>query len=167
MRVSHQSILHRVGLLAGILTCALAGCTAVGVRHADRPTLSRDICSGITDNGELSPWTTETLHRYDLLERYRRAPAITLARLQAITKERGETETVFAMAEVPYAWGRSADLAQDKSASHYYYLSAGYAYHYLFDDFAPDLFEPRFRLACDFYNAAVEQCLRTALRAGG
>src|SRR5262249_13838196 len=66
----------------------------------------------------------------------------------------------------------------------YYYLSAGYAYHYLFgpsaateEDVQPvkaesppspptEAFDPRFRLACDLYNAGLAKCIAAAHRNG-
>src|SRR2546421_738678 len=75
-------------------------------------------------------------------------------------------------------------LAGCSDATACYYLCAGDAYHYLFAaaDAGPgaggagapaapplsprDAFDPRFRLACELYNAGLAKCIAAAQRVG-
>jgi pimeloyl-ACP methyl ester carboxylesterase len=167
MRAYYACTLCRLAISALLLCCAaLAGCYGIGVRDVGHATLSDEICSDITEDGRLSPYTADTLHQCELLHRYRHAPAQALTELQVATEQHPAPEKVFALAELCFAQARAAQRWEDSAAQRLYYQSAGYAYHYLFDGPAADPYDPRFRLACDFYNAALEQCLRTAVRAG-
>src|ERR1019366_753994 len=78
--------------------------------------------------------------------------------------------------------GQQSEKWAGVEAIGHYYLSAGYAYFYLFAcagqspdgaaskcaaTLAPaDPFDPRFRLACDLYNASLAKCIAAAQRAG-
>jgi pimeloyl-ACP methyl ester carboxylesterase len=130
----------------------------------------------------------QTLRQLDLDEIYARSPSECLIRLQTESEHDLTPELLFALAELSYQIGLRAESSHELDACVFYYLCAGYAYHYLFD-FAPvpephslglegppgnerrpfdeaNPFDPRYRLACDLYNAALAQCIRTAQRAG-
>jgi hypothetical protein len=111
-----------------------------------------------------------------------------------------QPDLLFALAEISYQRGRDAERAGRCDAITCYYLCAGYAYHYLFDDYRPagvlgddahkdgveqvggpdsvqrtlwrerrrarQAFDPRFRLACDLYNAGLAKCIAAAQRVG-
>ncbi len=104
-----------------------------------------------------------------------------------------QPDLVFALAEINYVRGRKAERHDCAHATAYYYLCAGYAYHYLFDEpprpapdmecnlrtvgnppgplpdrFSPraSIFDPRFRLACELYNAGLAKCIAAAQRVG-
>jgi pimeloyl-ACP methyl ester carboxylesterase len=65
-----------------------------------------------------------------------------------------------------YLLGKRAEKALASHTCCYYYLCAGYAYHYLFGAGADEPFDPRFRLACDLYNAGLTHCIRSAQKSG-
>ena len=99
---------------------------------------------------------------------------------------------LFALAEFSYVLGKAAEKHGGANASGFYYLCAGYAYHYLFPASADDrahvaslalnsdlrrvscgqgtfdffAYDPRFRLACDLYNTGLAKCIRAAQRVG-
>jgi pimeloyl-ACP methyl ester carboxylesterase len=128
------------------------------------------------------------LHQWNLDEVYRRSPVEAHAALQASVAQDPVPDRVFALAELSYLLGREAEKREKASAISYYYLCAGYAYHYLFPSKPdagrqgdmdtrtqgdreanggfPSYFDPRFRLACDLYNTGLAKCIRAAQRVG-
>jgi pimeloyl-ACP methyl ester carboxylesterase len=142
-------------------------------------------------NDDLSPRTEQTLRELDLAADYTREPVKALNQLQALAAQDEQPDYLFALAEVSYHLGRDAERRGDCEAVAYYYLSAGYAYHFLLGPgsgggegqpaatagadppsppatrrFHPTVFDPRFRVACDLYNRGLAKCLRTAQRVG-
>jgi pimeloyl-ACP methyl ester carboxylesterase len=116
-----------------VLVCFL-GCARVTVHRTGSPDLLdtvRDCALGVE---EVSPRTLQTLRLLDLDELHHRAPADAIARLQSLAEQDPQPERVFALAEMCYARGRQAEREESPAAPIFYYLSAGYAYHYLFDD---------------------------------
>jgi pimeloyl-ACP methyl ester carboxylesterase len=157
-------------LLAGVLTAALAGCSCgIGVRHVGEAPLLADLQASAIDNGELSPRTLQTLRQLDFDTLFHRSPSETVARLHTLALRDEQPEYLFALAELCYHLGRTAERHDDPEAVACYYLCAGYAYHYLFKSGplgSATAFDPRFRLACDVYNLGLTKCLRTAQRGG-
>src|SRR5207237_3198466 len=98
----------------------------------------------------------------------RRQPAEAFTRLHHLAADNPDPELLFALAETTYLLGRGEEKHDRAEAVAYYYLCAGYAYHYLFDAGAgvTPVFDPRFRLACDLYNAGLAKCIRAAQRVG-
>ncbi|MBI1325574.1 hypothetical protein GC170_20620 [bacterium] len=123
--------------------------------------------------------TMETLARHGLSKRYKTDSARTLSSLERTAQgQKGDADIVYALAELNWLEGRRHDQTRmtlnlfDKSRDQVLdrYLDAlTYAYDYLF---SPELAagrqpsDPRFRLACDIYNAALERLIRTALVKG-
>lgn len=123
--------------------------------------------------------TMETLARHGLAKRYKSDSARTLASLERTAQGlKGDADIVYALAELNWLEGRRGDQSRlpvslfDKSRGDVLdrYLDAlTYAYDYLF---SPELAagrqpsDPRFRLACDIYNAALERLIRTAVVKG-
>jgi pimeloyl-ACP methyl ester carboxylesterase len=170
-------------LVGGALVAVLAGCTTgISVRPAHSPSLLDDWRASAVENGDLSPRTQQTLRRLDLADPYRRNPAETFTRLHNLAVQNEEPDLLFALAEIAYHLGLDAERQENGEALACYYLCAGYAYHYLFGGKtreagpekkvcpachpAEEAFDPRFRLACDLYNAGLAKCLRTAQKAG-
>jgi pimeloyl-ACP methyl ester carboxylesterase len=172
-------------LLCGALA-VLPGCTEVTVRPGMPDLLEAWRDSTISAN-DLSPRTLQTLRRFDLEQTYRSHPAEAVALLRERAAADPQPELLFALAEICYLQGRLAEKAASPEACVSYYLCAGYAYHFLFDGpctcekrfpseeatpvspldpLALSAFDPRFRLACDFYNAALSKWLRAVQRAG-
>lgn len=118
--------------------------------------------------------THETLKRYDLEARYRRDPEGALASLERAARQGPEAELVYALAELSWIEGRRAEgrrfsKAKGRGALDHYVDTVAYAYDYLFD---PELasgrrtIDPRYRLACDLYNGALDRLLRAAKAQG-
>jgi pimeloyl-ACP methyl ester carboxylesterase len=111
--------------------------------------------------------TDETLKRYDVADRYRKDPAGALATLEKLARRGPEPELIYALAELSWIAGRQAEGKRrgggDALAS--YVDTVAYAFDYLYD---PELehgrspTDPRFRLACDLYNAALDRLIRAA-----
>ena len=121
--------------------------------------------------------TMETLTRQGLNKRYKTDPTRVLASLERTAQgQKDGADLIYALAELNWLEGRrhdqtkliSFDRQRDQVLDRY--LDAlTYAYDYLF---SPALAagrqpsDPRFRLACDIYNAALERLIRTALIKG-
>jgi pimeloyl-ACP methyl ester carboxylesterase len=151
-------------IAVGLFLAVLVGCSSITVRQV-RP-------NGPVENN-LSPRSLQALHRWDLDDLYRRQPAEAFSHLRSLAAADPQPEQLFVLSEMGYLLGCAAERAENHEALTYYYLSAGYAYHYLFPDVtagAPpgcvDCFDPRFREACDFYNASLAKCIRAAQRMG-
>ena len=155
--------------LAGALVLAALGCgSGVSVRRAAGPGLFDAWRASASEAGELSPRTRQTLRRWDLERLYLHQPLEAYSRLRAQAVQDPQPDLLFALAEISYLLGREAEKAECGRACPFYYLSAGYAYHYLFADSGPggNPFDPRFRLACDLYNTSLAKCIRAAQRVG-
>jgi pimeloyl-ACP methyl ester carboxylesterase len=115
--------------------------------------------------------TLETLRRYDLDREYRRDPNQVLLRLEKFAQNRAETELVYALAELSWIEGKRLDRWRKPEAIDRYLDAAAYAHDYLFDP-DPELADgrgqadPRFRLACEIYNAGVERLIKAAQTKG-
>jgi pimeloyl-ACP methyl ester carboxylesterase len=156
----------RVPLFAACASLVL-GCSGSVVVPAQGPGLLDSLQASVsaTDN-DLSPRTLLTLRRWDLETVYRQAPREAYAHLQAVAVNSPNPEVLFALAEMSYRFGRNVEKDSAQHACAYYYLCAGYAYHYLFDSDTDSPYDPRFRLACDLYNTSLGKCIRVAQRAG-
>jgi pimeloyl-ACP methyl ester carboxylesterase len=170
---NYRSIL--VAIAAGF---ALVGCTEIVIRPAKPPDLLDDWRASVVSGGELSARTRQTLRRYDLEHAYRRSPDEAANRLHSEALADPQPDLLFALAEIYYLRGRQAEGWSCRDAIGYHYLAAGYAYHYLFTTaegdgagearpLSPrDAFDPRFRLACELYNAGLAKCIRAAQNSG-
>ena len=180
MRNLRSTLLVLLVLLTG------AGCGGIRVRRATTPALFEAWrASAVSD--EMSARTMQTLRRWNLAQVYRTNPHDAFARLQQVAETDAQPELVFALAEMSYLLGRGCEQGACAHSMTYYYLCAGYAYHYLFarngasqlvrastsnarglERFDPRAspFDPRFRVACDLYNTALGKCIRAAQRIG-
>jgi pimeloyl-ACP methyl ester carboxylesterase len=152
-----------------ILTMAAMGCSyGISVRRADGPHLLDAWRASVGQANELSPRTRQTLHRWDLDTVYDHDPAAAFARLQTLVLQEEQAELLFALAEICHVRGQAAEKANNPEALVDYYLCAGYAFHYLFDvpPRSINTFDPRFRLACDLYNAGLAKLIRAAQKVG-
>ncbi len=171
MNLRHCAVLC---LAAALVPC---GCCEVGVRQARPPDLLDDWRASVVSDGDLSARTRQTLRRYDLERVYRSSPEQVAARLHNEALADPQPDLLFALAEIYYHRGRQAEKWSCRDAISDFYLAAGYAYHYLFataEDggdsgraLSPrDAFDPRFRLACELYNAGLSKCIRAAQNSG-
>jgi hypothetical protein len=109
--------------------------------------------------------TLETLKRFELARSYRRNVNNTLLSLEKIARKQPAAELVYALAELSWVDGLKQDRWRRAQAIDRFLDAVGYAHDYLFD---PDLAEgrgpsdPRYRLACEIYNAGLERLIRAA-----
>jgi len=180
-----------VGTWFGRLICLasllLPGCSSVTVHRKGTAHLLDAWRASVVEADGLSARTLQTLREWDLEAVYRRRPEEAYLRLQSLAVDNPRPELLFALAEMSYFFGTKAEESACRQAVVYYYLCAGYAYHYLFrpgteapgQDFpvpsgaagtvergCVDCFDPRFRLACDLYNTGLAKCIRAAQRVG-
>lgn len=169
----------RIRLPVGLLLVAVAcgsGCGQIWVRPANGYRLFGAFEASLGASDMLSSRTLQTLRQLDLEAVCAENPREGFLQLQAETERDPQPDRIFALAELSHWLGGQAGNAD---ACVFYYLCAGYAYHYLFDGQQPVAgqpfpptraeatpFDPRFRLACDLYNAALAKCIRTAQQAG-
>lgn len=111
--------------------------------------------------------TLETLKRYDLERSYRRQRNVNnvLLSLEKVARKNPDAELVYALAELSWVDGLKQDRWRSAQAIDRFLDAVGYAHDYLFD---PELAagrgpsDPRFRLACEIYNAGLERLIRAA-----
>jgi pimeloyl-ACP methyl ester carboxylesterase len=158
--------------LAVLLAAFLPGCAEITVRKSNAIDLVRDWEANLLSPGQLSPRSVQTLRRFDLERVYVTAPEEAFTRLEAITTATSEPDAVFTLAEMAYLFGVRNEARNSGRAAMWFHHSAGYAYHYIFPEATPmtcdyeTVYDPRFRLACDLYNAGLAKCIRAAQRAG-
>jgi pimeloyl-ACP methyl ester carboxylesterase len=115
--------------------------------------------------------TMETLRRYDLEREYHRDVNRALLRIEKFAQQRAEAELVYALAELSWIEGKQLDRWRNPQALDRFLDAAAYAHDFLLDP-NPVLAEgrspsdPRFRLAMDIYNAAVDRLIRAAMTKG-
>jgi pimeloyl-ACP methyl ester carboxylesterase len=174
--MSHRSPSNRLvrpwAWCAAVAAACAAGCLGIRVHRAEGPGLFEAWRASALTCSDLSPRSRQTLRRYDVEKLYQKSPAEAAARLHAEALRDPQPDLLYALAEIHYLRGHEAERQGDHDAVAYFYLCAGYAYHYLFPsgtDAPPDdsaVFDPRFRLACDLYNAGLAKCIAAAQRVG-
>jgi len=172
-------------LLTTLLAATLGTITAcsTGIR-VDRSSRSEAMFTAFKENlvgvGTPAARTEQTLRKYDLDRLAVSAPAETEGRLLQLLKTEPPADLLYALAELAFLRGRKVEAWSAKESLPLYYRSAGYAYHYLFTTARPaaseggpdkrftpqDVFDPRFRLACELYNQSLAKCLSAALAIG-
>jgi hypothetical protein len=169
-----SSSLFRLMLAFAVLTAA-HGCADITISrgHSSDP-LDTWKNSAVLGE-ELSPRTRQTLRRWDLETVYQHDPNAALVQLHGEALKEPQPDLLFALAEINYHRGRQIEKQSCADSLAYYYLSAGYAYHFLFDYLdakdgagsgTQEIFDPRYRLACDLYNASLAKCIRAAQKVG-
>jgi pimeloyl-ACP methyl ester carboxylesterase len=178
----------RLFCLCAVSVLLCAGCTTISVRRIGSPDLTESWRASAITCGELSARSLQTLRRYDLAPLYPKRLDEAATRLHAEVLHDPQPELLFTLAELHYLRGQKAESCRCPDAVVWYYLSAGYAYHFLFDRYpatkdsevqltsgsiaaahdaaAEEVFDPRFRLACDLYNAGLAKCIAAAQKAG-
>jgi len=160
-----------VVVLCWLMLSALGCSYGISVRRIGTTDLASDWRDSAVEADALSSRSRETLHRLDLERVYAHSPARAFVLLEEMTARQPQPECLFALAEMSYVLGRTSEKEENPEVCAFYYLCAGYAYHYLFDDAGPNAgtvnaFDPRFRLACDLYNMGLAKCIRAAQRSG-
>ena len=109
--------------------------------------------------------TSETLKRFALDARYRKDPAGVFGTLEAQVRVNPEPDLVYALAELSWVEARKHDRKHKAESIDRTLDALAFAYDYLF---APELAaarqpsDPRYRLACELYNGALESLLKEA-----
>jgi pimeloyl-ACP methyl ester carboxylesterase len=121
--------------------------------------------SSALNSSEISSRSLQALRELDLEGIYWADRPTALQHLQARAEEDAAPEKLYTLAELAYLVGKETEHDNRGRSVPYYYLCAAYAYHYLLpanrnEPEALQVFDPRFRLACDFYNAGLAKCLR-------
>jgi pimeloyl-ACP methyl ester carboxylesterase len=160
------------GVSAVALALMAAGCAApIGADRVSTRQAYAQRDANALRTGKPSAATEVILRRYDLDRLAARRPdeAVRLLHRQAL--ETGERDLLFALSELSYVAGnrirQSVKRGDQRDDRDYYLGSAVYAWLYLFGDGKdpkPDAFEPRFRLACEFYNNSLGLALITERR---
>jgi len=152
-----------VGLTAALLLAG--GCstpTPVGVTWAGRNGAYAQVDCSVLNSFQFSSATAAVLHRYDLERMQERDPLGCLIRLHHIACQDTRRDTLFALSEIAFLLGKAdcrleAD-GRKLAAENFFAASAVYAYLYLMgpgEETAPDAFDRRFRMACDFFNRSL------------
>jgi hypothetical protein len=157
---------------AAAVLASTPGCSPIRVEPAQAGGPFGNWRLSALHRGKLSPRTVQTLRQRDLDHIYEQDPNEAIARLHDLACQGHQPDLLFALAEIHFVRGEESEKDRGCEPVAHYYLCAGYAYHYLFD--APDgpdaarasVFDPRFRLACDLYNAGLAQCIAAAQRVG-
>ncbi len=154
-------------LLSGLLL--LAGCaTPVGVKAVSPREAYQDAYANPLSSGVLSDQVKYVLLRYDLLSKFNKEPALTIATLhqKALQDDRGDI--LYALAEGSYLYGSQlADSYQEdeqKLAPDYFLLSALYSFYFVNAERSQgrlNIFDHRARTAVDIYNFGLWQGFAT------
>lgn len=158
------------GTLLGVVAAALVGWPDITVSPSKGDRSHAAWQHSVATLDRPSERTVETLRRYDLETRYRRDAEQAIASLARVAQKGPEAELVYALAELSWIEGRRAEARRfggrrGRAALDYYIDTVTYAYDYLFDpEFAAGnrTIDPRYRLACDLYNGALDRLLRAA-----
>ena len=145
-------------LLLAVLCVALAACAGpVGTNRVDPRVVQADLARSATTTGYPSWPTRNVLFEYGLAEAFDEHPEDALAKMhKAMVASQGDLDTLFALAELSYIYGRAAERRDHTLAA------AIYAYAFLFPEgtgVAPGRFDPRLRIAADLYNWSLAAAL--------
>ncbi len=141
----------------------LAACsTPINVSRVSAEAVDHELTSYAISADKPSATTRIVLSRRNLLDEYNRSRKTALTKLHEIYLEPvGSRDDAFALAELSFLYAKS-------TANRAYYLaSALYAYAFLFPDNEaeiPSAFDRRFRQACDLYNRALTEGMKSTDR---
>lgn len=140
----------------------ISGCaTPVGVKQLDPKQVQRNLTTNILSSDELSSYTQQILNRSNLADKYKSDPEGVIADLHKGLPTASETDRLFALAELSYAY------ASEKGPKEYFFASAIYAYSFLFPNVGrtdPNRSDPRVRIALDLYNRSLAEGLTSTDR---
>jgi len=156
--------------IALLAVCLPSGCATssnkwVALRATPRNPLTETLGLVTRTGPKPTKRTIQLLRRYDLEDKLSEDRAALLARLDKIDQQEPDRVHAYAMAELAYVGAKREEQAKHIDQALELYGSAVlHAYRYLFDDKydeASNQYDPKFRRACDLYNAALEGTLRT------
>lgn len=165
--------------IVGLGVLAAAACGGIGVRDAKRRDLFADWRASSFADNRPSPRTVQTLRLYDLDHVYDHDADQAILRLHAEAVRDPQPDSIFALAELHYLRGQATAKKKPDTAVTHFARCCAYAQRYLTSSCSEnpgdvpgsplkpaDPFDPRFRLACNLYNAGLAECLRTAQATG-
>ena len=158
-----------LGVLLVAALLASAGCSAntVSLRSAPQNPLGEELQLSSYWGPQPSPRTVQLLRIHNLSYEPKSDPRPTIAKLQAFNNQTPVAERVYAMGELAYLGGKTAEKYDKKIAADLYGASVLYAYQYLFDSryaATRNPYDPQYRGACDLYNGALESGLRLIVK---
>ena len=161
-----KQVSFQVGFLPAVAVFAVAilvaGCaTPVGVRHLGPKQVQRTLTANVLSSDEVSAPTAQILNRAGLRERFHSEPEEVLATLHRGLPTATETDRLFALAELSFAY------ASTNGPRPYYLASALYAFAFLFPPEArpaPEQSDPRLRVALDLYNRGIAEAFSTDVK---
>jgi len=166
----------RHSAIALLLVCLslLTGCaTPVGVNKVSPREAYLDAYANPLGAGVLSEQSKYVLNRYDLLNKFDKEPAITIADLHNTALHDDRADILYSLAECSYLHGSQlADSYQEedqKLAPDYFLLSALYSLYFVNEERSRDnlsIFDHRARAAVDMYNYGLWQAFATGETAG-
>lgn len=152
-----------------LATCLSFGCASsknkwVALRETPRNPLTETLGLVTRSGPKPTERTIQLLRRYDLEDELSADRATLLARLDEIDQQEPNRVNAYALAELAYVGAKREEQSKhiDK-ALELYGSAVVHAYRYLFDTKYGDTankYDPKFRRACDLYNAALEGTLR-------
>ncbi|NOZ39638.1 MAG: hypothetical protein GXP24_05365 [Planctomycetes bacterium] len=175
MAISSRTILtkHKIRprllAIALLAVCMTAGCVSssnkwVALRATPRNPLTETLGLVTRSGPKPTEQTIQLLRRYNLEDNLSDDRAVLLARLDEIDQQEPNRTNAYAMAELAYVGAKREEHSKQLDRALELYGSAVlHAYRYLFDDKyggPSNVYDPKFRRACDLYNAALEGTLR-------
>ena len=140
----------------------LLGCAPqYRIKHAKENAWYDMMHMNVSNSKQLSYYTTFFLHDYLLEESYKKDPLQTLINFDRSICENLERDNLFSMAELCFSLAK-VQKKDFKLQIKLYLTSSRYAYAYLFEEIGnslPEQHDPRYRLACDFYNRSLSKCI--------
>ena len=176
-RLDNKRLLAAHGAVCNVLltltVCLSVGCASANwtrLRSVPHSPLNQTL--GLLSRSGPKP-TSDTLRflrRHALEEHLDGDPEGLLDEVQQITERNPIAENVYIVAEVAYIAAKKMEARGNHSlALDMYGTSVSNAYMYLLDPsfhHQRNAYDPRFRLACDLYNSALENGLRAIQRQG-
>ncbi|MBN2578019.1 MAG: alpha/beta fold hydrolase [Pirellulales bacterium] len=147
------------------LSCGCSG-NRVMLRPIPKDPLGDQLQLTSYDGPRPSQRTEQLLRIHNLTYQPKSDPRPIIRQLQAFNQRYPNSERIYAMAELAYLGGKTAEKCNEKDIALDLYGAAVLdAYEYLFDDRYRDTrnpYDPQYRSACDVYNGALEAALRIA-----
>jgi pimeloyl-ACP methyl ester carboxylesterase len=176
LRRSNWPLLFRVNwqrlVSLGLILVILPGCSSTQwarMRSIPRNPLTQTLKLNSRSGPQPTPATQQLLRQYDLVSRMDE-PERLVADVQGIAATGPTPDRIYAIAELAYIGAKRRE-AQRKwtGALDLFGTAVVNSYVYLFDntlDGARNPYDPRFRRACDLYNASLESTLRYLQQTG-
>lgn len=143
--------------VALVIHLLVAGCATKALRHVTYNDWIKSMNRSALTSDRLSEQTMRYLRMNGLQDKAKHNLWDLIYKLDAGLCPQPDRETLFALAEISYLQGARSRAGSDEGRTAAL-ACARYAYLCLFDaDSGPELskFDPRFRMACEFYNRAL------------